>query len=50
VTAEQMAAVLAESDLRTPYSNAPFEWDAAQRSIEFTGLQPGERGRYAVLY
>lgn len=50
VTAEQMTRALAESDLRTPYSNAPFEWDATQSSIVFTGLQTGERGRYAVLY
>lgn len=50
VTAEQMATALEESDIRTPYSNTPFEWDSAQRSIVFTGLQTGERGRYAVLY
>lgn len=44
-----MEARIANSPLKEPYSGAPFAWDAATGSIVFKGLEPGPRGRRAVL-
>lgn len=38
------------SDLRTPYTGAPFVWDSQARAIVFFGLTPQERGRHAFKY
>lgn len=48
VTAGAAAQAIAASDLRDPYRDAPFAWDAAQRSILFTGLQRGERAHLRI--
>ncbi|MBM0107366.1 hypothetical protein JM946_21720 [Steroidobacter sp. S1-65] len=45
-----MAAELAESDIRTPYSGAPFIWNAKERAVQFIGLVPGERGQHTFRY
>jgi len=50
VGTDQIAARLASAALRDPYSNQPFAWDAQARSVVFTGLEPGGRGRHAILY
>jgi hypothetical protein len=50
VDTDQVAARLASAALRDPYSNQPFGWDAKARSVVFTGLEPGARGRHSFLY
>jgi len=47
---EQVPARLADSELRNPYTGAPFAWDAKARALVFTGLEPGQRGRYPIPY
>lgn len=41
---------LAESDLRMPYTGAPFDWDAKTQAIVFIGLEPSERGHHSFKY
>lgn len=50
INEQNMSAELAASDIRTPYSGAPFIWNAKERAVEFIGLVPGERGRHAFRY
>lgn len=47
---QNMSAELAASDIRTPYSGAPFIWNAKERAVEFIGLVAGERGRHTFRY
>jgi hypothetical protein len=48
--AADLARRIQASPLKDPYSGQPFEWDAAKRSIVFTGLEKGSRGRHEVLF
>lgn len=50
INEQAMAAELAESDIRTPYSGAPFIWNAKERAVQFIGLVPGERGQHTFRY
>ena len=45
---EGAAAAVRDAALRSPYDDAPFEWDAASGSVVFRGLGQGDRGRHAV--
>ncbi len=47
---QNLAVELAASDIRTPYSGAPFIWNAKERAVQFIGLTPGERGRHTFRY
>jgi hypothetical protein len=47
---QQAPAELIASEIRSPYSGAPFVWDTHEQSIVFLGLEPGERGRHAFKY
>ncbi len=46
---DDMPGRLQRSALKNPYTQTPFTWDEASRSIVFTGLAPGERGTRALL-
>ena len=50
VAAGQMAQKLTEAPVRNPYTDQPFVWDASTKTVVFTGLQKGERGRHALFY
>jgi hypothetical protein len=50
VEPDQVPARLAESALRNPYDDKPFGWNRHTRSITFTGLEEGERGRNQFVY
>jgi hypothetical protein len=50
VSAEDVPAQLAASEIRDPYTNGPFAWDLKEKAIVFTGLVPGERGRHDLKY
>lgn len=50
VDAQNMSAELAASDIRAPYDNKPFEWDAGAQAIVFVGLEANERRRHAFKY
>jgi hypothetical protein len=50
VEPEQVPARLAASVLRNPYDGKPFGWNRHTRSITFTGLEVGERGRNQFVY
>lgn len=50
LTKDQVATALRDSDIKAPFSGQPFDWDAAQGSIAFTGLAPAPRNRYSVIY
>ena len=47
---EGAAAAVRAASMRSPYDDAPFEWDAANGSVVFHGLAHGVRGRHAVLF
>ncbi len=49
VAASDVAAELGKVAIRTPYDREPFTWDAADPSIVFVGMQPGERGEHALI-
>ena len=46
----QVPALLLETDVDDPYTGEPFLWDGDANAIVFIGLEPGERGRHALLY
>lgn len=50
VPVSDVPKALAESTLRSPYTNEPFAWDAKASAVVFTGLEKGERGRHAFRY
>ena len=50
VSAEDVPAQLAATEIRDPYTNGPFAWDLKEAAIVFTGLVPGERGRHDFKY
>ncbi|MCX7258099.1 MAG: hypothetical protein NTZ64_15660 [Polaromonas sp.] len=50
VATGQLAQKLAEAPARNPYTGQPFVWDASAKTVVFTGLQKGERGRHALFY
>lgn len=41
---------LLQAELRNPYTNEPFEWDAEARAMVFRGLERTSRGRHAIVY
>ncbi|HEU4846192.1 MAG TPA: hypothetical protein VFT05_18130 [Burkholderiaceae bacterium] len=41
---------VAAAPLRNPFDGKPFGWDARTRSLIFTGLEPGPRGRSELAY
>lgn len=47
---DRLEAALGEAALRSPYDDAPFEWSAADGSVVFRGIEPGDRGQHAILY
>jgi hypothetical protein len=47
VTVQAVAAQLAASTVRTPYTGAAFMWDSDEQAIVFIGLEQSERGRHA---
>ena len=49
VTAEQLPGRLADSELRNPYTGAPFGWDAENRTIDFPGLRE-DRSAHRIVY
>ena len=50
VKADDVAAALSANDLRNPYDDRPFAWDAKDKAIVFRGLATGERGQYRMRY
>jgi hypothetical protein len=50
VETENVPASLAAAEVRDPYTDRPFGWDAQERAIVFRGLAPGERGEYRIDY
>lgn len=50
INEQSIPAELEGSDIRTPYSGAPFIWNAKERAVQFIGLVPGERGRHSFKY
>lgn len=46
----QVAQMLADVSLKSPYDGEPFAWDERAKAIVFVGLEEGERGRHAILY
>lgn len=47
---EDAESFIAQSSIRNPYTDEPFEWDDAAEALVFTGLEPGERGRHMFAY
>jgi len=50
VSREELPQQLDSADLRDPYMEKPFGWDAASGTLVFTGMVKGERGHHALLY
>jgi hypothetical protein len=50
VEATDVPAALVTAELRDPYTNRPFTWDAETRAIVFQGLATGERGEHSIYY
>ena len=50
VDVQKMSTELAASEIRAPYDNKPFQWDAAAQAVVFVGLEPNERGRHSFKY
>lgn len=50
VALDKVPDYVAAASLRNPYDGKPFDWDARTRSLIFTGLEPGERGRSELIY
>lgn len=45
-----MPAALANTELRDPYTDRPFGWDASDGAIVFRGLEAGDRGEHRLSY
>lgn len=45
-----MEAALGEAELKDPYTNKPFEWDADAGAIIFRGLERTRLGYHAIVY
>ena len=50
VAPEQVADELQQAELRNPYHEKPFEWDANEKALVFVGLEEGQRGRHVYVY
>lgn len=50
VPVQEVAKELTTSDFRNPYTGHAFVWDEKRAAIMFTGLEPGERGTFFVLF
>ena len=50
LTPQKIEGALKETELRNPYNGEPFLWNEASESIEFHGLEEGERGQHSILY
>ena len=50
VAPEDVPARLQTADIRNPYTEAPFGWDAEAGEIIFEGLAPGDRNKFRLKY
>jgi hypothetical protein len=50
ISAEAAAAEVAASELRDPFTNAPFEWNAEHHSVIFVGPESYRRNREEYFY
>ncbi len=50
VAQQNIAAELAASPIRTPYTGEPFTWNAKEQAIVFVGMESSDRGRHAFKY
>ncbi len=50
IPAAMVPAGLSASPIRQPYDDKPFEWNAEQGALTFTGLEPLPRGRHEFIY
>ncbi len=50
VGVDQIDVALGQSELRSPYDDTPFVWDAGVRSIVFKGLGQGGQNAHSFLY
>ena len=50
VTPEEVPARLQTADIRNPYTEEPFGWDAEAAEITFNGLAPGDRNEFSLKY
>jgi hypothetical protein len=50
IEAEGLPAAVANAELRDPYTDRPFDWDAIDSAIVFRGLGPGAHGRHRLYY
>ena len=50
VAPEEVPARLQTADIRNPYTDEPFGWDAEAGEITFNGLAGGDRGEFSLKY
>jgi hypothetical protein len=50
VSAEAVGSLVAQSDLRDPYTEKPFEWNAERHSVTFTGPENHRARRSEFFY
>lgn len=50
VEPSDMEVALSEAELKDPYTNEPFEWDADAGAIIFRGLERTRLGYHAIVY
>lgn len=50
IEAKDMPVTVANAELRDPYTDRPFGWDATDRALVFRGLEPHERGEHRIYY
>ncbi len=50
LSADAIAAAVAESELRDPYTGKPFEWDGKRASLVFMAPEEGARSRHEFFY
>ena len=47
---EHLPTTVASAELRSPYTDRPFDWDEPRGAIVFRGLETGERGEHVIYY
>ncbi len=50
IDVDHIAESLAKSDIRDPYTNEPFTWDADSKCVTYCGLQDSDTSKVAYLY
>jgi hypothetical protein len=50
VPTTQVAAEVARSAIRDPYTGKALGWDANKKTLVFTGLEPAPRGVHELIY